>query len=185
MEKVAVVFDPVAYLKMRLLVARHETECAWHGVVVKGDTPQGTAYFVKNILVYPQIATQTTVENDDEQYLQWQMELDMETANNLRLQGHSHVNMSTSPSCTDIENQCDILKQTGCKGFYIFMITNKRSAYWFGIADFEDHKVYGPDQVVIKIEGMNFCAEEWLEKTDELIKIHNVKEAENELIKIV
>ena len=74
---------------------------------------------------YPQKVTGATVNTDQEAYAKWMQELDDETFNSLRFQGHSHVNMGVSPSSTDIENQGRIVSQFGSADhFYIFMIWN-------------------------------------------------------------
>lgn len=156
MKKATVVFDPIAYLKMKFLILQSDTEIAWHGVVTKHNQDSGPEYFVRDILLYPQIVTGVTVENDDDEYLKWLMQLETEDANALRMQGHSHVLMSVSPSSTDIENQKKILQQTGQNGFYLFEITNKYGEYFWNIFDFDDESVYLTKDVDMCVEGEAF-----------------------------
>lgn len=164
--KANVVFSPIAFLKLRTLVHESDLEVAWHGVVEK--TGKGE-YHIKDIIVYPQTVTAITVENDESEYIKWMMTIDTPTAQGLKLQGHSHVNMSVSPSLTDIQNQEKVLNLVGNKQYYIFMITNKKNDYYWKIVDYEDNLVYYSQDVSVTIDGDGFSAKGFMDEVKSMI----------------
>ena len=105
-DAVEVNFTLEAYHEMCALIDHFSTEVAWHGLVNRIDK---THFQITKILVYPQQVTGATVNTDQEKYTTWLYELDDESFNTLRFQGHSHVNMSTSPSGVDMQNQWDLI----------------------------------------------------------------------------
>ena len=103
-----------------------DKEVAWHGVARRGDDPEKDEYIISDILVYPQKVTAAHVDMDPIEYAKWIMEHDEdERFSNIRMQGHSHVRMGTTPSGTDIQHQDDIVNMLKDDDFYIFMIWNK------------------------------------------------------------
>jgi hypothetical protein len=120
-----------AYVKMTYLIHNCDKELAWHGTVEKINNN----YLIEDILVYPQTVTSTTVDSDDTKYPQWCMNLNDETINKLRFQGHSHVNMGTSPSGRDTTNWKNFLNILQENEFYIFCIGNKKGDYYWTIYD--------------------------------------------------
>lgn len=131
---------PLAYLKIRELVASCDKECAWHGIVTANE--ERTNFTVHDIMVYPQIITSVTVEKDEAKYFEWHQNLPDEAYNNLKLQGHSHVNMAVSPSGVDRDTYHEIAETISADGFYIFMITNKRHEYYFEVLDKKNNVIY-------------------------------------------
>lgn len=124
--KAAIYFTELAWLKMTTLVREFDKEVAWHGIATRGEDETKDEYFITDILVYPQEVTGATVTTDQEEYEHWLDGLDNDVFNNLRMQGHSHVNMGTSPSSVDLALYSDFLSRLGNDMFYIFMIWNKR-----------------------------------------------------------
>lgn len=140
-DKAVVLFTPVAYSKMVGLLMSFDSEVAWHGVGrrVKGENG---VYLIEDILVYPQTVSGSTVEMDTEAYAKWIMENDEdERFNNIIMQGHSHVNFSTSPSAVDTNHQESILDQLK-EGFYIFLIWNKKLEHNTKIYDLDTNTLY-------------------------------------------
>lgn len=149
-----------AYLKMMLYVKDTDTEIAWHGTAVRttANTTQLTAEFlIKDVFLYPQIVRSVTVDTDQEKYNQWVTELDDETFNNMRFQGHSHVNMGVTPSGVDTEyynSILDTLKIEQPDSFYIFTVMNKRGEMYLIIYDLAKNIVYSKEDIeVIIFEG--------------------------------
>jgi len=142
-------FTPVAYAKMLKLIHGFATEVAWHGIVTKLGEGQ---FRISDILVYPQMVTGATVRTDERVYAAWLLKQDDDTFNNLRMQGHSHVNMKPSPSAQDMTDQGIILHQmgSGCQ-FYIFMIWNKKLEYSIRIYDLEANLLYETEDIDITI----------------------------------
>lgn len=124
--KAKILFTPTAWVKMIRLVMDFDKEVAWHGVARRGDDPEKDEYIISDILVYPQKVTAAHVDMDPIEYAKWIMEHDEdERFSNIRMQGHSHVRMGTTPSGTDIQHQDDIVNMLKDDDFYIFMIWNK------------------------------------------------------------
>lgn len=113
-----VTFTQMAFIKMTNLVATNSKEVAWHGLVAK----QENAYVIYDILVYPQKIAATTVDADEKEYTQWLMRRH-EYISDIRMQGHSHVNMPVSPSGTDTKYYAELVSQV--EDYYIFIIINK------------------------------------------------------------
>lgn len=146
-----------AYAKMMLYVRDTDTEIAWHGTALRttANTTQLTAEFlIKDVFLYPQLVTGATVDTDQEKYNQWVTELDDETFNDMRFQGHSHVNMGVSPSGVDTayyDSILNTLKIEQPDSFYIFTIMNKRGEMYLVIYDLAKNIVYAKEDIEIHI----------------------------------
>lgn len=142
-EKIKLIISPTAYTKMLLYVRDTATEIAWHGTVLRLQK----GYYIDDVMLYPQILSQATVNTDQEKYQDWLISLDDETANRLRFQGHSHVNFSTSPSGTDLNYYESILQTLPDNDFYIFMIINKAGDMTLIIYDLEENIIYNTEDI--------------------------------------
>lgn len=138
-----------AYIKMMLYVRDTATEIAWHGIVER--YPEKHAYYIKDVFLYPQKLASATVQTDQEKYNKWMEELDDETYNHLRFQGHSHVNFGVTPSGTDLKYYNDILSVLPKNDYYIFMILNKTGDTTFLICDLEKNLIYNTDDIDVFI----------------------------------
>lgn len=130
-EKPTVFITTTAYNKMLALINSSDKELAWHGTVSRVLHN----YLIEDIFVYPQTVTAATVDADEEKYAKWLMELDDDVINNLRFQGHSHVNMSASPSGRDTTNWQKFANILKPGEFYILCIGNKRNEFYWNIYD--------------------------------------------------
>ena len=172
-EKAYVNFTAAAFAKMTMLIQYYSSEVAWHGVVHRSET-EDNVFTIEDILVYPQVVTGTTVKTDQIPYQTWLYEHDDDIFNNIRMQGHSHPNFSTSPSTTDLAHQGDILKQMCDDDYYIFMIWNKKFERTITIYDMKNNTLYENADIVVKIgeEGLNLDA--FIQGTKEMVKCsHN------------
>ena len=124
--RATIYFTEIAWLKMQTLIREFDKEVAWHGIASRGEDPEKDEYFITDIIVYPQTVTGVTVTTDQEEYENWLNGLEDDVFNNLRMQGHSHVNMGTTPSGVDNNLYESILGQLKSTMFYIFMIWNKK-----------------------------------------------------------
>lgn len=169
--KVIVNFTTTAWLKMWALVTTERGEIGWHGIVEKVNKGM---YIIKDILMYPQYVTGTTVQTDDVGYGNWlHKELSDDEINNLRFHGHSHVNMSTSPSGVDTTWYNEILQGLGNDDFYIFGIFNKREEVFMEIYDLAENTIYEKADITINvILGDNNYLNNWVETA----KKQNLKE---------
>lgn len=146
-----ILFEPVAYAKMLMLLDRFSDEVAWHGLVERRDD---RTFVITDILVYPQEVTGITVDTDQERYQQWLIDIHKRgdgTFEKLKMQGHSHVTAPTGPSTTDRDYYDDRLKQLTDEEFYIFMIFNKRLEHTCMIYDMKNNVMFDNNDITIGI----------------------------------
>ena len=149
--KATVYFTEIAWLKMQMLISEFDSEVAWHGIAKRGEDPEKDEYIISDILVYPQEVTGSTVTSDQTKYQEWLMEQEDDVFNNIRMQGHSHVNMSTSPSGVDLALYEKILDQLDDSMFYIFLIYNKRGDKTYKIYDMAKNVLFETSDVTVQI----------------------------------
>lgn len=145
--KANIFFTQEAYLKTMLYVRDTNTEIAWHGSI----TREKNNFTIHDVYLYPQIVTGGTVNTDQAEYNKWIEELDDDTFNKMRLQGHSHVNFGATPSGTDRDYYNSILNVLNKNDFYIFMIINKSGSMYFEIYDLENNVIYENQDININI----------------------------------
>ena len=146
-------FTPEAYFKMVELVRTFTTEVAWHGTVTRLSD---RAFLITDILVYPQTVTGGTVNTDQEEYQKWMNELDDDTFNSLRFQGHSHANMNAFCSGDDLSHQQKIVSTFNQSDqFYIFMVINRRLEQVVKVYDMATNTLYDDDSVSVTVDGVD------------------------------
>lgn len=165
--KAKLMFTAIAYLKMLSLVQHVSDEVAWHGFV---ERKAEDLFLITDIVVYPQTVTGATVNTDQERYQRWIMEVDDEKFNNLRMQGHSHVNMACSPSTTDLNHQEQILQQLTGDTYYIFIIWNKRGDHNIKIYDFANNTLYEDKDIEVGVIDEGFDLDDFLADVDENVQ---------------
>lgn len=149
--KATVYFTEIAWLKMQTLIREFDKEVAWHGLAYRCDDETKDEYIIKDILVYPQEVTGSTVNTDQQKYQSWLMAHDDEVFNNIRMQGHSHVNLGVTPSGVDLSLYERILDQLDDSMFYIFLIYNKRGEKTYMIYDMAKNIMFETSDVTVKI----------------------------------
>lgn len=167
--KAKVYFTEIAWLKMKVLVNDFDKEVAWHGVAHRGDEDKDE-YFVTDILVYPQEVTGTTVTTDQEKYQTWLFEHDDDVFNNIRFQGHSHVNMGVSPSAVDTSLYERLLDQLDDDMFYIFMIVNKKNDKHIKIYDMRKNVLFETTDVTVEVLDGGIQMEKFIAEAKEMVK---------------
>lgn len=172
--KATVYFTSIAWKKMQALIKECDKEVAWHGVAYRSDDPEKDEYLISDIMVYPQEVTGATVTTDQAKYQTWLMSHDDEVFNNIRMQGHSHVNMGTTPSGVDTSLYERILDQLDDSMFYIFLIYNKRNEKTYKIYDLEKNVLFETADVDVKI------LEDPSEKTE--IHVEGLSDDENQAL---
>lgn len=150
--KATVYFTEMAWMKMQTLIREFDKEVAWHGVAYRGEDESKDEYFITDILVYPQEVTGATVNTDQGKYETWLMMHEDDVFNNIRMQGHSHVNMGTTPSGVDTTHQEKILAQLEDDMFYIFMIWNKRGEKNIKIYDLAKNILFDGTDVSVEVQ---------------------------------
>ena len=146
-EKPIVYFSTTAYAKMQTLVQCASTEIGWHGTVERNKN----VFIVKDIILYPQTITATTVTTDDTLYTNWLGAQPDEIFNLIRFQGHSHVHMVTTPSGVDLNYYNDILETLRKDDYYIFAILNKRNEITMQIYDFTQNTLFENADITLDV----------------------------------
>lgn len=164
--KAYVIFTPMAYVKMLTLLKHFDTEVAWHGTVRREDED---TFVITDVMVYPQTVTGATVNTDQEEYQKWMMTLEDDVFNSMRMQGHSHVNMGTSPSGVDSNHQQQILAQLKEDDYYIFMIFNKRLDHTIKIYDYANNVMYEDKDVIVSVADDEFDVESFIAESDHAV----------------
>ncbi|MDO5546894.1 MAG: hypothetical protein Q4F79_00195 [Eubacteriales bacterium] len=167
--KATLYFTELAYLKMLTLVREFDKEVAWHGIAKRCEDEED-AYIISDILVYPQEVTGATVNTDQEKYQMWLMNNDDEVFNNIRMQGHSHVNMGTTPSSVDTNLYDQILAQLEDDMFYIFLIWNKRNEKTIKIYDLAKNVLFETADVTVKVREDDIGMERFLKDAKEMVQ---------------
>lgn len=167
--KATLYFTELAYLKMLTLVREFDKEVAWHGIAKRHET-EDDAYVISDILVYPQEVTGATVNTDQEKYQMWLMNHEDEVFNNIRMQGHSHVNMGTNPSTVDTSLYERILDQLDDDMFYIFLIWNKKNEKTIKIYDLAKNVLFETLDVTVSILDDGTGMEQFLKTAKEMVQ---------------
>lgn len=145
--KPVVYMSAATYLKLLQFVLQCDKEIAWHGTVERN----GYNFFIKDVFLYPQRVTAVTVQTDDTKYTQWAEKLPDDVFNKMRFQGHSHVNMGTTPSGVDTTNWNDFLQNLLDDDFYIFMIINKSQDINLLIYDLANNLIFERADIAFKV----------------------------------
>lgn len=153
-QKATVIFSAFAWAKMVALITSFDKEVAWHGVASRYGTEDQDEYYISDIVVYPQEVSGATVEMDVEKYAKWLAgNGEDERFNNIHMQGHSHVNMATTPSSVDLTHQEEILSMLEDDDFYIFMIWNKSFTSTNKIYDLKKNILFENSDITVKVAG--------------------------------
>lgn len=167
--KATLYFREIAWTKMQALIREFDKEVAWHGVARRGIDETKDEYFIDDIMVYPQEVTGATVNTDQEKYEMWLMQHDDEVFNNIRMQGHSHVNMGVSPSSVDTTHQEKILAQLEDDMFYIFVIWNKKNDKTIKIYDLTKNILFDTTDVDVMIIEDETGIEKFVRESKEMV----------------
>lgn len=168
--KATVFFTELAWLKMQTLIREFDKEVAWHGIAKRGEDASKDEYYITDILVYPQEVTGATVSTDQEKYQMWLMNHDDEVFNNIRMQGHSHVNMGVTQSSVDTSLYDRILEQLDDDMFYIFMIWNKRKEKTIKIYDLAKNILFDTLDVTVEVLDDGTGIEKFLKDAKDAVK---------------
>jgi hypothetical protein len=162
-----VVITAEAYIKMIELIRQSEVEISWHGLV-KRNKEEG-AYLVYDILVFPQENSSTTTTAKEDEFAEWMMNYLMDPEfpiEDLRMHGHSHVNMSVFSSGVDDAYQKDILTKVEDGDYYLFLIMNKRLEICALLYDFDQQILFENKDIEIEIiTNDDVLLRDWARKT--------------------
>lgn len=163
-------YSPMAWVKQCKLLDEFNSEVAWHGVARRGDDPEKNDYFIDDIVVYPQTVSGATVTMDENSYAKWLTDhFEDERFEHLYMQGHSHVNMATSPSAVDLSHQADILEMLDDDGFYIFSIYNKHLVNTNKIYDLRKNLMFEDSEIKVSVQ-YDEDIEAFIKEAKEIVK---------------
>lgn len=133
--------NKIAIDKMLEYIDQSNLEIGWLGSAERVND----AYQITDVFLFKQEVHATTTEITTEGLSEFAMELmqqenGVEIWNNMRVWGHSHVNMSTSPSSQD-DKQMDLFLENS-NDFFIRIIANKKEEFRIDIWDFAVGVIY-------------------------------------------
>ena len=138
---------------MLTLVSGFSTEVGWNGFARRiGD---GSEFLVEDILVYPQVVSAADSDTDPEAYRDWLHGFEPDKLRLIRFHGHSHVNMSPTPSGQDFKWQSELTSGLRKDMFYIFLIMNKGLSFTVRVYDMKCNTVFDTDEVEVQVEDMD------------------------------
>lgn len=159
-----IIITTTAGLKMSELVRNCTKEVGWHGFVERTDD---TTFIIRDIIVYPQTVTGTTVNTDEEKYALWLANIPTADLKTMRFQGHSHVNMACNPSSIDLDLYNKYLSSLKKDDYYIFFICNKRGEINPFLYDLKTNTKYTKTDIdIVKESDMS----EWFKTVEPLIE---------------
>lgn len=126
-------FTPAALRTMQCYVEECSDEIGWLGIVEEYDNSQFLCTEVH--LLYQEVGGATT-EIQPDGLVKYAEEVGMDNMENVRLWGHSHVNMGTGASGQD-ESQMELFKKNGFP-WYFRIIGNKKGSMSVSFFNFKD-----------------------------------------------
>ena len=165
-EKVLILYTPEAYLRMNALVDSFTTEVGWYGLV---DQISPKLYRVYDVKVCKQYVNGGKVDTEDADTLEFFDSLTDDEIDHMHFQAHSHVNMSTSASGVDLQNQADVVRNMGKTGFYLFQIWNKKGEISTYLYDLDNNTYYDSKDVEIAVEDPLGTVDDFVESIEDLV----------------
>ena len=150
-QKLKIYYTTEAFSKIVRLVFSHDKEIGWNMVI----KPYQDGYRIYDVLVYPQKASAAYLDIDTAKYGEWKAKLTDEQDANLFGQGHSHVNMPTSPSSVDTKQQLSEIENKG-NGFFFFQIWNKKMDVNSFFYDIDNGLLYEKEDIELILEDDEF-----------------------------
>lgn len=137
----SVIISKIALTKMKLFVDKCADEIGWLGTAIREDK----LVYIDDVYLFDQEVHSTTTEITPEGLSDFAVEVlempnGMEVWNNLRVWGHSHVQMGVSPSLQD-DNQMETFKEGG-HPWFIRIIANKKGELKIDMYDYEHSLIY-------------------------------------------
>ena len=166
-------FTKQALAKMKLYIGECENEIGWLGTAYSDEKD----IFISDMMLFDQEVSSVTTDIDDEALSKFGEQLlkeedGVEKWNNIRVWGHSHVNMQTNPSSTDDE-QMEEFENIG-HDWFVRIIGNKKGDLRVDLYRYDIGVVYHkmPWEILrtkeeIEIIELIQSLEEELEKIDE------------------
>lgn len=142
-----VLISSTALTKMQTYVEQCSDEIGWLGTATRTEGKNNDIYFVEDTYLFDQEVHATTTEITPEglaEFAEEILQLDgdegLKIWNNLRMWGHSHVNMGVTPSGQD-DTQMETFKEGG-NPWFLRIIANKKGELKIDLYDYEKSIVY-------------------------------------------
>ena len=137
-----VIISKEALIKMQLYVEGCSNEIGWLGTATKNND---NIFFIDDVFLFEQDVHSTTTEITPEGLTAFAEELlqqpnGIEIWNNIKLWGHSHVNMCTHPSVQD-DKQMETFSEGG-HPWFLRIIANKKGDITIDLYDYEHGIIY-------------------------------------------
>jgi len=137
-----VIISKEALIKMQLYVEGCSNEIGWLGTAIKNND---NIFFIDDVFLFEQDVHSTTTEITPEGLTAFAEELlqqpnGIEIWNNIKLWGHSHVNMCTHPSVQD-DKQMETFSEGG-HPWFLRIIANKKGDITIDLYDYEHGIIY-------------------------------------------
>ena len=153
------IIKPTVYImsdvmaKMEALVKHSATEISWHCRVKRNK--EENCYLIYDIVLFPQTNTGTTTTTDQDEYADWLSEIlmdpDESKFDDMRMHGHSHVNMGIFSSTVDDGYQTELMANIKDGDYYIFMILNKKKDICTLVYDYNQNVLFENADVKVEI----------------------------------
>lgn len=134
-----VTFSAVAFSKIMYLVEKTQSEIGWYMLTERLSDYE---FLIKDIIVFPQTVTGSTVNTDEMEHEKWLVSLPDEVYEQIHGHGHSHVEMGTSPSGVDDDFRARIKPTLPADDYYIFIIVNRKMSININILDRKTGFIY-------------------------------------------
>lgn len=160
-----VIISAEALTKMQLYIEGCTKEVGWLGTAIK----QGNNYFIMDTYLFEQEVHSTTTEITPEGLSNFGEEIlkrndGMEIWNNLKVWGHSHVNMGVTPSGQD-DSQMNTFKDGG-HDWFIRIIGNKSGDLKIDIYNYEMGVIYNDIKFFIGLTDEEIKIRDKIEKLE-------------------
>lgn len=152
-QKIKILFTPQAYLRSLELVKSFASEIGWYGLIRRVSP---LVFEVYDILVCKQQVNGARVVTEDQDAIEFFESLTDEQAEFIHFQAHSHVNMATTASTVDLDNQASTIQNMGNQGFFLFQIWNKNLDINSYLYDLDNNILYDRNDVEIIVEDSEY-----------------------------
>lgn len=150
--KPIVQMTPEIYTKMYSLVHASPVEISWHGLVSRDK--ENDIYTIYDIVMFPQINGPTSTATDEKDFSDWMTSLIMDPEfpiQDLRMHGHSHVNMQVFSSGIDDAYQKELIAKVEDDDYYLFLVLNKKQEICVLLYDFSKQILFNTNDVEVRV----------------------------------
>lgn len=146
---------PEAYFTMQQYALQCPLEISWFSRVI---SPSDNKYVIMDAMLIDQTVSPASAEFSEEELSTFMMntisEKGIDFFNEIKCWGHSHVNMSTSPSGQDLRQ----IRSFSEQDYYIMLIINKRGEAHVEFYDFKHNTIYKNIRIQLYLQNSDDIA---------------------------